>query len=98
MHEQAGLDETDRVLQKTPFPFDVSAWEFFWPLITGARLVMARPGGHQDPAYLAFLIADQRITTLHFVPSMLHAFLLEPDLQRCASLKRVMCSGEALTF
>ena len=63
------------MLQKTPFSFDVSVWEFFWPLIIGAALVMAQPGGHQDPAYLAELITSERITTLHFVPSMLQVFL-----------------------
>jgi amino acid adenylation domain-containing protein len=98
MQQQYGLTEQDHVLQKTPFSFDVSVWEFFWPLLSGARLVVARPGGHQDTAYLASLIADQHITTLHFVPSMLQAFLLEPDLERCRSLKRVFCSGEALPF
>src|ERR1700724_3123234 len=97
MHEQAGLDETDRVLQKTPFPFDVSVWEFFWPLITGARLVMARPGGHQDGAYLVKVIAGEGITTLHFVPSMLQVWREEPERARCRSLKRVISSGEALT-
>jgi amino acid adenylation domain-containing protein len=91
------LTHEDRVLQKTPFSFDVSVWEFFWPLITGATLVVARPGGHQDPAYIASMIETQHITTLHFVPSMLKAFLLEAKLeQRCRSLKRVICSGEAL--
>lgn len=98
MQQEYGLTEQDHVLQKTPFSFDVSVWEFFWPLLSGARLVVARPGGHQDTAYLAALIADQRITTLHFVPSMLQAFLLEPNLERCRSLKRVICSGEALSF
>jgi amino acid adenylation domain-containing protein len=98
MQQEYGLTERDHVLQKTPFSFDVSVWEFFWPLLSGARLVVARPGGHQDTAYLASLIADQRITTLHFVPSMLQAFLLESNLERCRSLKRVICSGEALPF
>ena len=90
------LKNTDRVLQKTPFSFDVSVWEFFWPLITGARLVIAEPGGHRDAAYLANLIQTQQITTLHFVPSMLTSFLLEPGAAECHSLKRVICSGEAL--
>jgi amino acid adenylation domain-containing protein len=88
----------DRVLQKTPFSFDVSIWEFFWPLTTGAALVVARPGGHQDPAYLAELIAGERVTVLHFVPSMLQLFLDEPGLSRCASVRRVIASGEALPF
>jgi amino acid adenylation domain-containing protein len=98
MQQAYQLTSEDRVLQKTPFSFDVSVWEFFWPLLTGATLVVARPGGHQDPAYLANLIEAQRITTLHFVPSMLQAFLLGTNLeQRCQSLKRVICSGEALS-
>ncbi|MBV9790507.1 MAG: amino acid adenylation domain-containing protein, partial [Chloroflexi bacterium] len=92
------LEATDRVLQKTPYSFDVSVWEFFWPLLTGAQLVVARPGGHRDSGYLADLIAAQNITTLHFVPSMLQAFLEEPDLARCGSLRRVICSGEALSY
>src|SRR6266567_4488015 len=99
MQQAYQLTAEDRVLQKTPFSFDVSVWEFFWPLLTGACLVVARPGGHQDPAYLASLIDEQQITTLHFVPSMLNMFLLEPGLEeRCKSLKRVICSGEALPF
>jgi amino acid adenylation domain-containing protein len=88
----------DRVLQKTPFSFDVSVWEFFWTLITGATLVVARPGGHRDSGYLVQLIAQQQITTLHFVPSMLRVFLDEPGLETCQSLKRVICSGEALSL
>ncbi len=96
MQEAFGLGPDDRVLQKTPFSFDVSVWEFFWPLLVGARLVVARPGGHQDARYLAELIAAEGVTTLHFVPSMLQAFLGEPEAARCRSLRRVVCSGEAL--
>ncbi|MGB8509117.1 MAG: amino acid adenylation domain-containing protein, partial [Pyrinomonadaceae bacterium] len=92
------LTPQDRVLQKTPFSFDVSVWEFFWPLMTGACLVVARPGGHQEPAYLVKLLAEQRITTLHFVPSMLQVFLEEKELDRCKWVRHVMCSGEALPF
>ncbi len=96
MQEAYGLAADDRVLQKTPASFDVSVWEFFWPLLTGARLVVARPGGHRDPAYLSGLIRDEGITTLHFVPSMLQAFLEQLEVDDCASLRRVICSGEAL--
>ena len=96
MQEQYRLTPGDAVLQKTPFSFDVSVWEFFWPGITGARLVMARPGGHQDPAYLAEVIQRERITTLHFVPSMLRAFVEEPRAAGCVGVRRVICSGEAL--
>ncbi|HVF42738.1 MAG TPA: amino acid adenylation domain-containing protein [Pyrinomonadaceae bacterium] len=97
MQETYGLTPSDRVLQKTPFSFDVSVWEFFWPLMTGATLVMARPGGHRDAAYLARVIAEEQVTTLHFVPSMLSVFLEEPGVESCASLRQVMSSGEALT-
>ncbi|MFC3815765.1 amino acid adenylation domain-containing protein [Lysobacter sp. GCM10012299] len=97
MQDEYGLDANDTVLQKTPFSFDVSVWEFFWPLLTGARLVMARPDGHKDPAYLASVIREHGVTTMHFVPSMLHAFLEDDASPGCAGvLKRVMCSGEAL--
>ena len=96
MQNEYGLTAKDRVLQKTAFSFDVSVWEFFWPLISGARLVMAKPGGHKDPAYLADIIENRSITTMHFVPSMLQAFVLGTETGRCKNLKRVMCSGEAL--
>ncbi|MET9812159.1 amino acid adenylation domain-containing protein [Streptomyces sp. NPDC006355] len=87
----------DRVLQKTPASFDVSVWEFFLPLITGAALVLARPGGHRDPAHLAELIREQRVTTAHFVPSMLRVFLDDPHAERARGvLRRIVCSGEAL--
>jgi len=98
MQEQYGLTPSDRVLQKTPFSFDVSVWEFFWPLLFGARLVVARPRGHQDAAYLVDTIVAHEITTVHFVPSMLQVFLDERDVERCGCLKRVICSGEALPF
>ncbi|MET0401709.1 MAG: amino acid adenylation domain-containing protein, partial [Cystobacter sp.] len=98
MQARYGLTPDDAVLQKTPFSFDVSVWEFFWTLMTGARLVIARPEGHQDPTYLAELIAARGVTTLHFVPSMLEAFVGEGAPARCPSLRRVLCSGEALSF
>jgi amino acid adenylation domain-containing protein len=96
MQEALALEADEAVLQKTPFSFDVSVWEFFWPLMTGARLVVARPEGHRDPAYLAEVIAREGITTLHFVPSMLRLFLEAPEAARCRGLRRVVCSGEAL--
>ncbi len=92
------LEASDSVVQKTPFSFDVSVWEFFWPLMTGARLIVAQPGGHQDAAYLLRLINTAQATTLHFVPSMLQSFLDQPELKRASSLRRVICSGEALSF
>ncbi|WKV70898.1 non-ribosomal peptide synthetase [Streptomyces sp. PCS3-D2] len=96
MQREYGLGAGDRVLQKTPSGFDVSVWEFFWPLLTGATLVVAKPGGHQDPAYLADLIARESVTTAHFVPSMLDVFLREPAAAGARSLRRVIASGEAL--
>lgn len=96
MQDYFGLDMSDAVLQKTPFTFDVSVWEFFWPLLFGARLVMAEPGDHKDPERLTDLIERYGVTTLHFVPSMLSAFLNAADVDRCASVRRVICSGEAL--
>jgi amino acid adenylation domain-containing protein len=98
MQDEYALTASDRVLQKTPFSFDVSVWEFFWPLMTGARLVLARPEGHKDAAYLARLIREEDITTLHFVPSMLRVFLETEGAPECASVKRVICSGEALPY
>jgi amino acid adenylation domain-containing protein/non-ribosomal peptide synthase protein (TIGR01720 family) len=98
MQQAYQLTAVDSVLQKTPFSFDVSVWEFFWPLLIGARLVVAKPSGHKDSAYLANIIKQQQITTLHFVPSMLQVFLEELNLQNCTSLKRVICSGEALLW
>ena len=98
MQDAYPLTDGDRVLQKTPFSFDVSVWEFFWPLMFGARLVVAKPGGHKDSSYLVTLIVEQEITTLHFVPSMLQAFLLNENVEACQSLKRVICSGEALPY
>lgn len=95
------MGPNDAVLQKTPCGFDVSVWEFFWPLMVGARLVMAPPEAHRDPQALQALIARHRITCLHFVPSMLALF--DESLQSapeavtaCASLRLVFCSGEAL--
>ncbi|BAP43368.1 non-ribosomal peptide synthetase PvdD [Pseudomonas sp. StFLB209] len=96
MQQAYGLEASDSVMQKTPFSFDVSVWEFFWPLMTGARLVVAQPGAHRDPAQLVELINRENISTLHFVPSMLQAFLQDANVGSCHSLKRIVCSGEAL--
>jgi amino acid adenylation domain-containing protein len=96
MQEAYGLTADDRVLQKTPFSFDVSVWEFFWPLLFGAQLEIAEPGGHRDTSYLARTIIERQVTTIHFVPSMLQLFLDDPQAGFCTSLRRVICSGEAL--
>ncbi|HEX9939357.1 MAG TPA: amino acid adenylation domain-containing protein, partial [Longimicrobium sp.] len=93
-HFRLGAD--DVVLQKTPFSFDVSVWEFFWPLQQGATLVMARPDGHRDPLYLQEVIEREGVTTLHFVPSMLQPFVETVEAGHCGSLRHVVCSGEAL--
>jgi amino acid adenylation domain-containing protein len=98
VQETYRLDGSDRVLQKTPASFDVSVWEFFWPLLAGARLVMALPGGHRDPVYLARAIAEEGVTTIHFVPSMLSLFLASAEVERATSLRLVVCSGEALSY
>jgi amino acid adenylation domain-containing protein len=97
MQDQYRLDVSDRVLQKTPFSFDVSVWEFFWTLMAGARLIIARPQGHQDPDYLRALIEQAQVTRLHFVPSMLQSFVANLRMGQCPSLRHVVCSGEELT-
>ncbi|MFJ9773543.1 amino acid adenylation domain-containing protein [Kitasatospora sp. NPDC101157] len=96
MTEEFRLTAEDRVLQKTPYTFDVSVWEFFWPLREGARLVVAEPGGHWDPGYLEQVLVRQSITVAHFVPSMLRAFLDAADVSAATALRQVVCSGEAL--
>ncbi|HEU4452819.1 MAG TPA: amino acid adenylation domain-containing protein, partial [Longimicrobium sp.] len=96
MLEKYGITPDDVFLQKTTFSFDVSVWEFFTPLMAGGRLVLARPGGHSDPAYLAGVIAREKVTTLHFVPSMLSVFLDGAPEGTFDGVRQVMCSGEAL--
>lgn len=100
MQNHYPLTADDVVAQKTPCSFDVSVWEFFWPFIAGAKLVMAEPEAHRDPLAMQQFFAQSGVTTTHFVPSMLAAFVasLTPETAResCASLKRVFCSGEAL--
>lgn len=96
MQEEFRLQPTDSVLQKTPFSFDVSVWEFFWPLQAGARLVIAPPNIHLDQVALIDNIINNNITTIHFVPSLLQAFLDTKQSHRCRCLKRVICSGESL--
>jgi amino acid adenylation domain-containing protein len=96
MQDRYKLDESDVLVQKTPFTFDVSVWELFWPLMVGARLVIAQPRMHKDPGYLADLLAGRMVTLAHFVPSMLRVFLLEERCVSCRALHTVICSGEAL--
>ena len=94
------MTDADVVLQKTPFTFDVSVWEFFWPLQVGARLVLAAPDGHRDPAYLIRVVADKQVTIAHFVPSMLAVFaaaVAESEAENeIDSLRAIFASGEAL--
>ena len=97
MQAEYGIGADDAVLLKTPFSFDVSVWELFWPLLAGARLVVARPDGHRDPEYLRAVIEREGVTTVHFVPSMLEPFVETARPGRCAGLRRVICSGEALS-
>jgi amino acid adenylation domain-containing protein/non-ribosomal peptide synthase protein (TIGR01720 family) len=91
------LTVDDRMLVKTPISFDTSVWEVFWPMSVGATLVVARPGGHRDPGYLAETIVSQRVTAVDFVPSMLELFLEDPRAAQCTSLTRVTVGGEALS-
>jgi amino acid adenylation domain-containing protein len=92
------LTTSDAVLQITPFSFDVATWEIFWPLIAGATLILAKPEGHKDTAYLINLIAQQQVTQINFVPSMLRVFIQELNLEDCRCLQRVFCGGEALSY
>ena len=99
MQDHYPLSADDVVAQKTPCSFDVSVWEFWWPFIAGARLVMAEPEAHRDPQALQQFFAHYGVTTTHFVPSMLAAFvasLNEENAACCRTLKHVFCSGEAL--
>ncbi len=96
MQREFPLDPGDRVLQKTPLSFDASIWEFFAPLLAGARLVLARPDGHKDPGYLVDLIREQRITVAQFVPSLLAVFVETEGVRACTSLRRVFSGGEML--
>ena len=97
MQQEFPLTPEDKVLQKTPFSFDASVWEFYAPLLRGAELHLAKPKGHKDIAYLAEVIAQRQITTVQFVPSLLNLLLQETAIEACTSLKRVFCGGEALS-
>lgn len=97
MHEEYGLEPADRILQKTPYTFDVSVWEFLWSFSVGSTLVVAIPGGHMSIRYLQREIKQSGVTHLHFVPSMLRLFLLARSLKELP-IKKLFCSGEALGF
>ena len=96
MQDAFPLSQSDRILQKTPFSFDVSVWEFLWGIVSGACLVVSVPRGHRDPSYLVDTVVSRQITVVHFVPSMLSAFLDEMQRLNCPSLRWVFCSGEIL--
>jgi amino acid adenylation domain-containing protein len=96
MQQAYAIGPGDTVLQKTPFSFDVSVWEFFWPLMTGARLALAQPGAHRDPPALTTALHAYQVSTVHFVPSMLAEFVNQSQLPHLPALKRIVCSGEAL--
>ncbi len=96
LRDHFSMSAADRVLQKTPISFDASVWEFYAPLFVGGRLVLARQGGHQDTDYLVRTIAEQRVTILQLVPSLLRTLLDEPEFERLNSLRRVVSGGEAL--
>ncbi len=98
MQETFQIGTADTLVQKTPFSFDVSVWEFFWPFMCGAKLVVAKPEGHRDTDYLLNLIHKEKITIIHFVPSMLRLFLERAEQALCGSFRHVILSGEALTM
>ncbi len=99
MQDRYPIDAGDSVLYKTPFTFDVSVWELFWPLQVGARMVIARADGHRDPEYLRSVLSAKSVTNVHFVPSMLDVFVdaAEPGAPVLPSgVRRVFTSGEGL--
>jgi len=96
MKERFPLSASDRVMQKTPFSFDAAVWEFYAPLLSGARLVMARPGSHQDSGALVEQLLRERISVLQVVPTLLQMLVAEEQLGACRWLRRVYCGGEAL--
>ncbi|QPQ89137.1 amino acid adenylation domain-containing protein (plasmid) [Burkholderia gladioli] len=97
MQANYAIDETDVILQKTPFGFDVSVWEIFWPLLNGSALALADPEAHKDSSRLIELIVKNSVSTAHFVPAMLSAFLSADAVEQCVSLRRIICSGETLS-
>jgi amino acid adenylation domain-containing protein/non-ribosomal peptide synthase protein (TIGR01720 family) len=96
MQDIFNITQSDRIMQKTPYSFDVSVWEFFWPLITGSTIVVIKENGHKDPEYIAEQINRHSVSVIHFVPSMLSVFLKLVKIDKFPSLKKIICSGEAL--
>lgn len=97
MNADYPLTSKDVLLQKTPITFDVSVWELFWPLQTGASLVIEKPEGHKNPERLIETIRNYQVTVIHFVPSMLNVFVQTEGIQNCSSLNKIFSSGEALS-
>ena len=91
------LSGSDRFLHKASVSFDISVWEIFGPLLAGSTLLLAKPGGQQESAYLTRLMADEKVTVAHFGPAMLQVWLQEPELEQCQALRQVFCGGEPLT-
>ncbi|WP_375332154.1 non-ribosomal peptide synthetase [Candidatus Tisiphia endosymbiont of Temnostethus pusillus] len=98
MQNKYQLTQNDRVLHKTPYSFDVSVWEIFWPLMYGSTIIIAPPGIHRDPISLSKYIVDHKVNIMHFVPSMLNAFLQFKEVRQAQSLTRVFASGEAINY
>ncbi|HKS08544.1 MAG TPA: amino acid adenylation domain-containing protein [Pyrinomonadaceae bacterium] len=97
MRDAFALSEADVFLQKTPIGFDASVWEFYMPLMVGAKLIMARPGGHQDSGYLVRAMIEHGVTVLQLVPTLLRMLVNQPNFDSCTDLRLVFCGGEALT-
>lgn len=97
MNNDYPITPKDVCIQKTPITFDVSLWELFWPLQEGAKLIIEIPEGHKNPEKLINTIEQHQVTNIHFVPSMLNVFNQTIGIENCTSLKRIFCSGEALS-
>ncbi|MBD2202784.1 amino acid adenylation domain-containing protein [Calothrix sp. FACHB-1219] len=98
MQTTFAFQETDIVIQKTPFSFDASIWEFYAPLLVGGKLIIAKPGGHQDVSYLLEVINQQQVTIVQLVPSLLQMLLEQEGIEKCNSLKHIFCGGETLSL
>ncbi len=99
MKDEYGFDESDIIMQKTPYTFDVSVWELFIPFMCGATLVIAKPEGHKDSVYIKELVKKEKITSIHFVPALLQVFIEEAGIKEyCKTLKRIIVSGEDISY
>ncbi|HBC56776.1 MAG TPA: non-ribosomal peptide synthetase, partial [Gammaproteobacteria bacterium] len=98
MQRTINLNETDVVLFKTPFSFDVSVWQIFWPLMVGARMQIAKSEGEKDVDYLKQIIKDSKVTVCHFGPAALSVFLSVEEIHACGSLRHILTGGESLSL